>query len=82
MTAIALPGVAWRYVDTAPHSGNWSHCNHCGDVPPCKCRYCDCCSEAWTSEASAPEHDDEYGRPRQDCPDCVTWKAEQKEMGT
>lgn len=63
----------WRQYDLV----NAGRCGDCEQPSPCKCRYCNCCSERWTSEANTPEPGDEEGRPRQNCPDCVAWLAEQ-----
>jgi hypothetical protein len=52
-------------------------CGTCGRAMTesgCICRFCDCCSQHWISTRA--DHDDENGRPWEDCPECVGFVGE------
>lgn len=44
-------------------------CQDCGGEQPCKCKYCNSCSELWVGETA--DYGDEDGHPRKICPDCI-----------
>jgi hypothetical protein len=45
-------------------------CMQCGELSPCRCRYCNSCSEYWVAASVADCDDGE--RPRETCPECST----------
>lgn len=59
---------SFRFVDGCTHQYDWN-------LKGCRCRYCNCCSQYWAAGSNDIEAGDEEGTPREDCPECVAWKA-------
>jgi hypothetical protein len=59
---------AFEFVDGCSHQYDWN-------LKGCRCRYCKCCSQYWAAGSNDIKAGDEEGTPREDCPECVAWKA-------